>query len=145
MAFEEVAPPTQDEMGSPFFRFEKLGDTCQGVLMSITKGVQGNFGKEDHYKINTPDGIVTMSARGRLAVHMNKSAPQVANKIRVKFAREIDVGKEDKMKDYDVAVDRAVTDALKRYAAGEPIPKKNAAPPPPPPPKPAADDEDAPF
>lgn len=96
---------------SNWFKFEKVGDYIQGVLVMEPYEVQGDYGPQMIYVIQKPNGdefnvgLKKLDAKGnlRLNVKQLKSA-EVGDEIAFRFEKEIDTGKGFPAKAIDVRI-----------------------------------------
>lgn len=137
MAFKEVELTEEEKaaMSQSFFKFENIGDKLAGRFVK-TVPASGKFAKPNQvdyvFKIKNTEGVVvetTMGGNADAAMKLKKAIEKGDLKpgyaVLITYIADLDVGKENPMKQFKVLVDDT--------------PPKNAAPPPPPQP---ADDID---
>lgn len=142
MAFKTVPAPDPAELMAKFVNLKNVGETLKGIFMSLAEST-GQFGGTNYTFNTSKDGVVTITAKTMLLKHLQRADPKPGYGVIIKLSGEKDIGKESPLKLFEVQVDPDVTEQMKLWATGVPMPKgKSAAPPPP---KPPTDDEDAPF
>lgn len=91
---------------SNWFKFEKVGDSVQGVLAMEPFETEGKFGKQMVYNLQRPDGEevnVSLKETQKVLIRQLKSA-EVGDIIAFRYVGNIDTGKINPAKKIEVRI-----------------------------------------
>lgn len=100
----------QDDTTKPessWFKFDKVGDSIQGILTMEPYEKEGNFGTQTIYVIQKPDGqefnVALKNTTHAVQVRQLKTA-KVGDILAFRFAKEVDTGKGNLAKSIEVRI-----------------------------------------
>lgn len=97
----------RDNANSMFVKFTEIGDSVEGTFVDFQEDVPSKFGDETQLVLKGKDGPKMVRCTRKLATLIKDNIKLFVKGAHVKitFTKEIDVGKGNPMKDYDVDVE----------------------------------------
>ena len=107
MKLQAKKPQDRDNANSMFVKFIEIGDSVEGTFVDFQEDVPSKFGDETQLVLKGKDGPKMVRCTRKLAALVKDNIKLFVKGAHVKiiFTKEIDVGKGNPMKDYDVDVD----------------------------------------
>ena len=101
-----------------FFKFDEIGDTCEGEFVEFNEGVPSKFGEEDNLILKGDDGPICIRCTTKLKaiIKDNIEAFVEGARVTIKFSGEIPSAKGNPTKDYEVDVEPAAPGRSKSKA-----------------------------
>lgn len=113
---------------SMFVKFNKIGDSCEGEFVEFNEDVPSKFGDEDNLILKGDGGPLMIRCSTKLKAIIKDNIEHFVRGARVKitFSGEINTGKGNPMKDFEVEVNPPTPAQVAKMAAEDKIAEGDA-------------------